>query len=182
MSKETKINTYRRALLITFVLLILVIASSAWMLWNSSFASLRRTQQPAATQSDSAQGPAQGATDSPASSDTPLAPVQLSPQRMQSIGVRIGKVESKPIDDEIRFFGNVQPNERRFAYVQTRFAGWIRQVYADAARDFVLYRRSFQALAGTGSHHPRDLYLRSASPRASTSMWRSIARKPRNTA
>ena len=71
------------------------------------------------------------------SSDTPLAPIQLSPQRMQSIGVKTGTVESKIINDEIRSYGNVQPNERRFAYVQTRFAGWIRQVYVDAAGDIV---------------------------------------------
>jgi Cu(I)/Ag(I) efflux system membrane fusion protein/cobalt-zinc-cadmium efflux system membrane fusion protein len=56
---------------------------------------------------------------------------------MQSIGVQIGKVESKPVNDEIRFYGNVQANERRIAYVQTRFAGWIRKVYADAVGDFV---------------------------------------------
>jgi RND family efflux transporter MFP subunit len=70
-------------------------------------------------------------------SDTPLAPIQLSPQRMQSIGVKVGTVESKVMSDEIRSYGNVQPNERRFAYVQTRFAGWIHQIYADATGDFV---------------------------------------------
>src|SRR5260370_14806507 len=69
--------------------------------------------------------------------ETPVAPIQLSPQRMQSIGVTIGTVESKPVNDEIRFYGNVQANERRLAYVQTRFAGWIRQVYADATGDFI---------------------------------------------
>ena len=56
---------------------------------------------------------------------------------MQSIGVKVGTVESKVISDEIRSYGNVQANERRFAYVQTRFAGWIRQIYADATGDFI---------------------------------------------
>ena len=56
---------------------------------------------------------------------------------MQSIGVRIGKVESRTINDEIRSYGTVQPNERHFAYVQTRFAGWIRQVFVDATGDFI---------------------------------------------
>src|SRR5262249_51246657 len=45
--------------------------------------------------------------------------------------------ESRQVNDEIRIYGNVQANERRLAYVQTRFAGWIRQVYADAVGDFV---------------------------------------------
>ncbi len=56
---------------------------------------------------------------------------------MQSIGVKTGTVEYKTLNDEIRSYGNVQPNERRFAYVQTRFAGWIRQVYVDATGDIV---------------------------------------------
>ena len=69
--------------------------------------------------------------------ETPIAPMQLSPQRMQSIGVQIGEVKYQPVNDEIRFFGNVQADERRLAYVQTRFSGWIRKLYADATGDFV---------------------------------------------
>ncbi len=56
---------------------------------------------------------------------------------MQSIGVQVGKVEYKPVNDEVRFYGNVQADERRIAYVQTRFAGWIRRVYADATGEYV---------------------------------------------
>src|SRR5258705_314744 len=69
--------------------------------------------------------------------ETPLAPIQLTPQRIQSIGVVLGKVESKPVNTELRFYGNVQVDERRQAYVQTRFAGWIRKVYADATGNFI---------------------------------------------
>ena len=49
----------------------------------------------------------------------------------------LGKVESKPVNSELRFYGNVQVDERRQAYVQTRFAGWIRKVYADATGNFI---------------------------------------------
>ncbi len=69
--------------------------------------------------------------------ETPLAPIQLTPQRMQSIGMVLGKVESKSVNAELRFYGNVQVDERRQAYVQTRFAGWIRKVYADATGSYV---------------------------------------------
>jgi RND family efflux transporter MFP subunit len=69
--------------------------------------------------------------------ETPLAPIQLTPQRMQSIGLVLGKVESKAVNAELRFYGNVQVNERRQAYVQTRFAGWVRKVYADATGNFI---------------------------------------------
>src|SRR6202011_1768165 len=69
--------------------------------------------------------------------EMPLASIQLTPQRMQSIGIVIGEVESKPVNTELRFYGNVQVDERRQAYVQTRFAGWIRKVYADATGNFI---------------------------------------------
>ena len=69
--------------------------------------------------------------------ETPVAPIQLTPQRMQSIGIVLGKVEFKPVNSELRFYGNVQVDERRQSYVQTRFAGRIRKVYADATGNFV---------------------------------------------
>src|SRR5258708_9522331 len=73
----------------------------------------------------------------PSQPEISRAPMQLSPQRMQSIGVQIGEVKYQPVDDDIRLFGSVQADERRLAYVQTRFAGWIRKFYADATGDFV---------------------------------------------
>jgi Cu(I)/Ag(I) efflux system membrane fusion protein/cobalt-zinc-cadmium efflux system membrane fusion protein len=114
------------------VALIAVVAAAGWLWWRSPVNPIMRRVQPAATASGSE--PSQPAAPP---SETLLAPIQLSPQRMQSIGVKVGVVESKTINDEIRLYGNVQPSERRFAYVQTRFAGWIRQVYADATGDFI---------------------------------------------
>jgi RND family efflux transporter MFP subunit len=66
-----------------------------------------------------------------------LAPVQLTPERMQTIGVKLAKAEIENVIDEIRATGNVEINERQVAYVQTRFPGWIRQVYANASYQFV---------------------------------------------
>ncbi len=85
------------------------------------------------------------APESPASSmagasvatEAPLVPVQISPQRLQSIGVKTGKVESKLVDDEIRTTGNVAMDERRLAYVQVRFSGYIQKVFADATYQYV---------------------------------------------
>jgi Cu(I)/Ag(I) efflux system membrane fusion protein/cobalt-zinc-cadmium efflux system membrane fusion protein len=137
-------DKYRRAFVLTLIAFIAVAGVAAWLWWRSPFNPMTRRGQPPVTASagsdpsQSTTGPAVtaiGSTQSP--SDTPLAPIQLSPQRMQSIGVKIGTVESKVISDEIRSYGNVQPNERRFAYVQTRFAGWIRKIYADATGDFI---------------------------------------------
>lgn len=66
-----------------------------------------------------------------------LVPVQLTPERMQSIGVKLAKAAYENVTDEIRASGNVEINERQIAYVQTRFPGWIRDVYANASYQFV---------------------------------------------
>src|ERR1700726_358793 len=131
---------YHRAFLRTLAALIAMAGVAAWLWWRSPFNPMARRGQPAVASemlqpTTEATAGADGSTAPQA--DTPLAPVQLSPQRMQSIGVKVGTVESKVISDEIRSYGNVQANERRFAYVQTRFAGWIRQIYADATGDFI---------------------------------------------
>lgn len=135
-------NNYRHAFVITLIALIFVLAAAGWFFWQSPLnpflhRSVQATTQ-ASSSSQSGGGEITATTDSSSPpSETPLAPIQLTPQRMQSIGVQTGTVESKTVNDELRFYGNVEPNERRFAYVQTRFAGWIRQVYADAVGDFV---------------------------------------------
>ena len=68
----------------------------------------------------------------PSASEPNLAPVTLTPQRMQSIGVKTGVVEFRPVRDEIRTVGNVEADETRISDVQIRFAGWVQKVYADA--------------------------------------------------
>jgi Cu(I)/Ag(I) efflux system membrane fusion protein/cobalt-zinc-cadmium efflux system membrane fusion protein len=73
----------------------------------------------------------------PASAETPLVPVQISPQRLQSIGVRTGEVAEKLVEDEFRVTGNVVVDETRLAYVQVRFSGYIQEVFADATYQFV---------------------------------------------
>jgi RND family efflux transporter MFP subunit len=73
----------------------------------------------------------------PASTEAPLVPVQISPQRLQSIGVKTGQVERKLVADEIRTTGSVAVDERRLAYVQTRFTGYIQKVFADATYQYV---------------------------------------------
>ena len=142
---RTENNHYRRAFWIamTTTAVFAIVASVLW--WRLSHAgpasqpgtssASESTEAMAQTSSANASGSEQGAAGDPQAGDmqeTPLAPFQLTPQRMQSIGMVLGKVESKPVDAELRFYGSVQVDERRQAYVQTRYAGWIRKVYADA--------------------------------------------------
>lgn len=69
--------------------------------------------------------------------EAPLAPVQLTPERMQSIGVKTGAVAMKSVRDEIRVTGDVEQDETRLAYVQVRFPGWIQKVFADSTYQYI---------------------------------------------
>lgn len=133
-------NKYRPAFFVTLTALVVVLAVCGWLFWRSSLTPVTQQSQAAAVNEaaqPSVPESSTGDTSSAAPSEAPLAPIQLSPQRMQSIGVRIGIAEAKEVTDELRVYGNVEPDERHFAYIQTRFAGWIRQVYADAVGDFI---------------------------------------------
>ena len=143
-NRDQTVERYRRPFLVMLVAFLAVAGVATWLWWSSPFNPITRGGQPSVTTSvasEASQASAEptASADEPIAprADTPLAPIQLSPQRMQSIGVKIGAVESRVISEEIRSYGNVQANERRFAYVQTRFAGWIRQIYADATGDLI---------------------------------------------
>jgi len=71
------------------------------------------------------------------SSATQLTPVQLSPQRLQAIGVTTATAVMQTISNQMQAPGNVDVNERRLAYVQTRFPGWIQKVLVNASYQYV---------------------------------------------
>jgi Cu(I)/Ag(I) efflux system membrane fusion protein/cobalt-zinc-cadmium efflux system membrane fusion protein len=73
----------------------------------------------------------------PESKEMALVPVQLTPERMQSIGVKLGTVEYKQLSDDIRATGTVDIDERLLSYVQVRFPGYIRKVFANATYQYV---------------------------------------------
>jgi Cu(I)/Ag(I) efflux system membrane fusion protein/cobalt-zinc-cadmium efflux system membrane fusion protein len=141
--------TYRRAFWIVLSAAVVFAIAASVLWWRLSHAGI--SQPAASSMADSMQGMAPTSSPDSTSSgtgtagdpqagnmpDVPLAPIQLTPQRMQSIGVVLGKVESKSVNSDLRFYGNVQVDERRQAYVQTRFTGWIRKVYADATGNFI---------------------------------------------
>lgn len=60
-----------------------------------------------------------------------LAPIQLTPERRQLIGVTFATVERRDVSERIDTTGNVEPDEQLQSYVQTRFAGWIQQVFVN---------------------------------------------------
>ena len=72
-----------------------------------------------------------------AGTEPALAPVQLSPQRLQEIGVTTATVTFKDVNDDLTVPGNVDIDEERLSYVQTRFPGWIQNVFANATYQYV---------------------------------------------
>ena len=139
-----QIRNYRSALFVT-VSLNVVLALVLGLVWwrhhpvpsGIASSSASQSSQGAAMSTASDPNPAATPEGMPAASETPLVPIQLSPQRLQSIGVKMGTVEIKSMDSEIRATGTVDTDERRLAYVQVRFPGWIRKVYANATYQYI---------------------------------------------
>lgn len=126
---------FRVAVVVNVILLgVVVLGAGLW--WRL------RAAQPAAMPTASA-APSASMPDPtvspgiPREAEPPLGPVQLSPQRLQSIGVRTGAVETKDVEDRIPTTGNVAVDETKLAYVQVRFSGYIQKVFADATYQYV---------------------------------------------
>jgi len=147
MNGQENVKT-RRALAIAISLNVILAFALLFLWWRSRQA----TAMPAAQQNSSpmpADADASAMNSSPdanrndpqsqASADTEpsLAPIQLTPQRMQSIGVTFGTAQMRAVSNDIRVTGNVDVDERRLATVQVRFPGWIRKVFVDATYDYV---------------------------------------------
>jgi Cu(I)/Ag(I) efflux system membrane fusion protein len=63
--------------------------------------------------------------------------VQISPERQQLIGVKIGTVEIKPLEKVIRTVGRVDYDEKRLTTISPKIGGWIEDLYVDFTGKFV---------------------------------------------
>jgi RND family efflux transporter MFP subunit len=81
--------------------------------------------------------PMTGTKNAPENGNPALTAVQLSPQRLQAIGVTTALVKAQTLSDELRVPGNVEINEQQLSYVQTRFSGWIQKMFANATYQYV---------------------------------------------
>jgi RND family efflux transporter MFP subunit len=130
------VKTYRRAFLLALVgnALLAALLVGFWFHDRVERAAGMKAYQTVLSAQDST---ASSGIAAPAPTETPLVAVQISPQRLQSIGVRSGEVQQKFVADEIRTTGNVVVDETRLAYVQVRFSGYIQKVVADATYQYV---------------------------------------------
>src|SRR5260370_19771996 len=98
-------GNYRKAFFLALVGNVVFLGLLAGIWWHAR----RSTTTPHAAGSVSTVGaqPVQSSSSSsaPPSTETPLAPVQLSAERLQSIGVKFGTVARRSVQDEIRATG-----------------------------------------------------------------------------
>ncbi len=67
----------------------------------------------------------------------PSGTVAISPQKQQLIGIRMGRVEAKPITRTIRLLGKVAADETRIYYIDATVDGWITQTFANTTGSLV---------------------------------------------
>jgi RND family efflux transporter MFP subunit len=134
-----KTRTYQSALVAAITICGLLAASLAYVLLHRSPVAPQASvnQDPVV-----ARGPDVSSQRIPSAGSAPaeepaLAPVQLSPQRLQEIGVTTATVERRDVNDNLSVPGNVDVDEERLSYVQTRFPGWIQNVFANATYQYV---------------------------------------------
>jgi Cu(I)/Ag(I) efflux system membrane fusion protein/cobalt-zinc-cadmium efflux system membrane fusion protein len=130
-------RNYRKAFFLGLIGNVVLIGVLAGIWWSARRSNAK--QHPATPVSNPVTQPVQNSSSgsAPPSKETPLAPIQLSVERLQSIGVKFGVVERKAVEDEIRATGTVAIDEARLSYVQTRISGHIEKVFADATYQYV---------------------------------------------
>jgi Cu(I)/Ag(I) efflux system membrane fusion protein len=61
----------------------------------------------------------------------------VSPERLQSIGVKFALAKRRPLDKEIRTVGLVEIDERRLAHVNIKLEGWIDELLVSSTGERV---------------------------------------------
>jgi Cu(I)/Ag(I) efflux system membrane fusion protein/cobalt-zinc-cadmium efflux system membrane fusion protein len=131
-------SSYRNAFLGALALCLLLTGGLAWTLTHRSHpAPARDPSDPVVAEGPSAATQPSAAAATQSAGDPALAPVQIAPQRLQEIGVTTAVAEIKDVNDQLQVPGNVDIDEERIAYVQTRFPGWIQSVFANATWQYV---------------------------------------------
>ena len=125
---------YRRAFLVAVPILLAVAVAFAALWWRA-----RQSVADAARYAAAPVPTASMAVPPPAGppADEPLPTMQVSPERLQRIGVTFGEVRSQSLHSTIRTVGDVTIDERRVCYVQSRYSGWVRDVAVDTTFEHV---------------------------------------------
>ncbi|MGH9574021.1 MAG: efflux RND transporter periplasmic adaptor subunit [Candidatus Acidiferrales bacterium] len=130
-------RTYRTAFAVALVANGLLIAALAgfWRHYHTSVPATGNGRATAASTAENSNGVSP--TAAPSGTEAQLVPIQTSSQRLQSIDIKLGKVQRKYVEDEIDTTGNVAVDETKLAYVQVRYSGYIQKVFVDATYEHV---------------------------------------------
>src|SRR6266404_541254 len=130
-------KTYRTGFLLALIgnIVLAVVLVGLWLHYRATKPMANAETKPSNSAAQDSMATSMAAP--PALTEAPLVSVQISPQRLQSIGVKTGKVERKSVAVEIRTTGSVAVDERRLAYVQVRFSGYIQKVFVDDTYQYV---------------------------------------------
>jgi multidrug efflux pump subunit AcrA (membrane-fusion protein) len=131
-------RTYKQAFVISAVICFLLVGALAYVMSGRRYLSSKSDNSvPVMAKGPDVSDQPQAQTVSASGTSMTLVPLQLSPQRIQAIGVKTALVEIHNVSNELRVPGNVDMNQRQLAYVQTRFPGWIQKVFANATYQYV---------------------------------------------
>jgi Cu(I)/Ag(I) efflux system membrane fusion protein/cobalt-zinc-cadmium efflux system membrane fusion protein len=136
-------NRYRTAFFIALILCLLLAGALGTAIWKLRRTAVEGAFMPVplpASPPGGAAAPAGTAAPPPAAAgaaEPALSPLRLSPERMQSIGLRTGEAQVKNLRKEIRTVGDVEIDEQLLATVQLRFAGWIQKVFVNSTYQHV---------------------------------------------
>ena len=135
-------KNYRTAFFVTLAACIALAAALGAAAWRLSGGHIPKFLRESAGLSSPAAAPAaeqatSSAQPAASSAEPQLVPIQLSAERMQSIGLRTGEVQRKSLSNTIRTVGDVEMDERLEAYVQLRFPGWIQKVFVNSTYQYV---------------------------------------------
>ena len=131
-------KSFRTAFALTLTLNLLLAVGLAFLWWQSNSKKSRAEN----VQEQSAATPSMASQDEvplvPSSTETPLAPVQLTPQRLQSIGVQFGVVQSE-ISRGRDSHGRNGRGRMRLASHMFRFGFpvGVQEVFADSTYQYV---------------------------------------------
>ena len=67
----------------------------------------------------------------------PASVIRIDPVTMQNMGVRLARVERKPLVKNIRTYGSITYDERRIHTINTKFNGWIEKLHVNFIGDKV---------------------------------------------
>jgi RND family efflux transporter MFP subunit len=134
MNAPTQSRNYRKAFFVALVINAVLLAGLVIGWWRLHRTPLNKVDE---QQTSAGYVPAAEPNSTAPAHQTQLTPIQLSPQRMQSIGVKFGTVAYRTVSDAIRVTGTVDADETRISSIQVRFPGWIRKVYVDATYRYV---------------------------------------------